>query len=102
MPAAQLHYCLLQIRLIVVIWQHLLLTWLEEMLLSEIQQVAHRPLADVTCQIWGGVCVFAVDFHKNSFLQLKQKDQAALIIQLTDLFIGRFSFAVGTTRLALK
>ena len=74
MPAAQLHYCLLQIRLIVVIWQHLLLTWLEEMLLSEIQQVAHRPLADVTCQIWGGVCVFAVDFHKNSFLQLKQKD----------------------------
>ena len=99
MPAAKLHYCLLQIRRIAVIWQHLLLTWLEEMLLSEIQQVAHCPLAGVNCQIWGGSCVFAVDFHKNSFLQLKQKDQAALIIQLTDLFIGRFSFAIGTTLL---
>ena len=27
------------------------------MRLSEIQQVAHRPLAGVTCQIWGGVFV---------------------------------------------
>ena len=72
------------------------------MLLSKIQQVAHRPLVGVSCQIWGGSCVFAVEFHKTSFLQLKQKDQAALIIQLTDLFIGRFSFAVGTTRLASK
>lgn len=72
------------------------------MQLPKIQQLDRCPLADVTCQMWGGSCVFAVDFHKNSFLQLKQKDQAALIIQLTDLFIGRFSFAVGTTRLASK